>query len=101
MKVQLNGNITIAKSKTLLSDEEKDRVLTASPGKAKAVRVTLLDENGRPVVLQGKLYKNATGSLTARFNAKLEASVVEVNVKQEKDSDEQTTIDQLAAELNL
>jgi len=101
-KLQLNGNITIANSKTL-TDADKAKVLEAPEGKNKALRVTLLDVDGNEVVLEGRLYESKAGSLTARFNTKVERfEVVEVEAKQSQvKEDKQQTAQTLAVELGL
>lgn len=105
-KLQLNGNLTIVDSKTL-TDADRAAVLAASDGHVKALRVTLLDTNGNEVVLMGKLYPSKAGSLTARFNAKVEGfEVVEVEDKESKQpqSDEEKkeqVVQELAGELGL
>lgn len=84
MKLQLNGNLTIVDSK-LLSDAEKAKVLSAGDGKHRAIRLTFLDGQGREVVLTGKLYQSKNGSLTARFNTKVDGfELVEVEGKQDE-----------------
>lgn len=95
-RLQLNGSLTIAKS-SALTDEQKEAVLAAGEGKARAVRVQLVDANGNPFNLQGTLYVSKNGSLTARFSARTECfELIEVDAKPEKS---EQTVDDLASEL--
>jgi len=96
-KLQLNGNLTIANSKTLTA-ADKEKVLAAASGKSKALRLTLLDTQGNEVVLTGTLYESKAGSLTARFNTKVEHfEIVEVEDKRTKEG--QTDEERQAATL--
>lgn len=81
MVIQLNGNATITGSRDL-SDEDMEKVLSASNGGHKMVRVKLMDVNGNEFTLKGKLYKSKSGSLTARILMRSEdAQLIEVEEK--------------------
>jgi len=77
-KLQLNGYMTISKSKKF-PPETRKLILKASEGKEKAIRATLTDAEGNEVVLEGVLYESKNGGLTARFNARINSfEIVEV-----------------------
>ena len=102
-KLQVNGNMTIIKSNVLLSAEDRQKFLTASPGKAKALRVTLMDKNGRELVLQTfDLKVSSSRNITGRFNLKLDDfEVVEVDAKGEASSPKKNNEEALRKELGL
>jgi len=71
MITRLDGNITIIGSKDF-PDEIKTKVVKASEGKKKMLRLTFVDSQGNEVVLQGKIYESSAGSLTARLATRVE-----------------------------
>lgn len=95
-RIQVNGYMTISRSKRF-QPETRRKILTASEGKAKAVRAVLTDSEGREIVLQGILYESKNGGLTARFDARLESfELVEVDAGEDFRKD---PADELAAEI--
>lgn len=98
-KLQLNGYMTVAKSKRFPA-EVKKKILKASEGKSKAVRATLTDAEGNEVVLEGVLYESKNGGLTARFDAKVSSfEIVEIDAEGEPPSRDKSSIDDLAEEI--
>jgi len=94
--LQLNGYMTISKSKKFSADK-KDKILEATSNKEKVIRATLIDAEGNEVVLCGVLYKSKNGGLTARFNTKVYSfEVVEVDKTLQKKNHS----DELAEEIN-
>lgn len=98
MIVLVTGNATIIGSKTL-TNEEKGKVLAASEGQVKVVRMTLLDTNGNEVILKGKLYESDNGSLTSKLVFRTESCEV-VEVKEKKSAGNNKATD-LRKELGL
>jgi len=105
-KLQVNANFTIANSKTL-TDEEKTQALSATEGKAKAIRVTVIDAQGNEVVLEGRMYISNNGSLTARVNTKVDNfEIVDVEDKnvskaQAKEDKDREALSNLKSDLGL
>jgi len=85
--LRMNGLATIIGSKEL-PHEVKQQIMSASEGKAKAIRVVLKDHEGNEIVLRGKLELSSKGSLMARFaNVIKSFKLVEVDRPQAKDKE--------------
>ena len=98
-RLQVTGYVTIANS-SKLSDEQKAAVLSVPEGKKKAIRATLTDADGNPVVIQAVLDLSSKGSLSGRFAVKLDKfELVEVDAKVKADAKEVKSVDELAEEL--
>lgn len=100
--LQLNGYLTISKSKSF-SSEEKERIMAAAPGKAKAIRVMLVDDQGNTLSWTCPLYESQNHSLTARLNAKIDNfEIVEVDdPKTKKQEKSEAAAKDLIAEFGL
>jgi hypothetical protein len=94
--LQLNGYMTISKSKKF-SVDKKDKILEATSNKEKVIRATLIDAEGNEVVLCGVLYKSKNGGLTARFNTKVHSFEV---IEMDKVLQKKNHSDELAEEIN-
>jgi hypothetical protein len=99
-RLQVTGFVTIANS-SKLTDEQKQAVLEAPEGKARAVRATLVDADGNKVVVQARLDLSQKGSLSGRFATKIDSfDLIEVDdTKTQKSEDKDKSVDELAAEL--
>jgi hypothetical protein len=98
--VQMNGNLTISKSKGW-DEAVKEEILNTPEGKERMLRLLLLDSAGNEVILQGRVYKSKNGGLTARFNCKADAEIVEIGDVDQEDGVESKNVENLAAELGL
>ena len=98
LQLQLNGNVTFIKSKSILTKEDREKVLKASPGKEKALKLTFTDPSGNEVVLLGRLYEASSGNLTAKVSSKLmNFEIIEVDKK----DDNTTNINELLSTLGV
>jgi len=98
-KLQLNGYMTISKSKKFPA-EIKQKILEASEGRAKAILVTLTDAEGSEVVLFGTLYESKNGGLTAKFNASVKSfEIMEVDADDETPKEKDQSLEDLATEI--
>jgi hypothetical protein len=97
-KLQVTGFVTIAKSNKL-SDEQKQQVLQASPGKVRGIRAILVDSTGKEVIVQSRLGMSKSGSLTGRFAVKLDSfELIEMDESKSAEKQEDSVND-LAAQL--
>jgi len=99
--LQVTGNATIAKSKSL-TDAEKEQVMQSEDGSCKAISTLMIDADGNKVNLGGKIYISKSGSLTSRFTFQIKSfEIVEVDLKKDKSGKEKDAAQELRSDLGL
>jgi len=81
--VQWTGNLTLSKTKSLAEDVKEKIMSPSEEGKVKAIRITVFDSEGNPLVFQGPMRQSKKGNITANFSVQCQNfEIVEIDAEE-------------------